>query len=82
MSNSERTTFQPVELRISGQSEARLVLFDKKLVAVISLLNDDNEQFANHWYADAAFEGLEHMEDQTFESLQDVVYWVEKRLAH
>ena len=79
---SERTTFQPVEIATSGQSEARLVFFDSKLVAVISLLNEEHEEFAHQWFADAAFNGLESMLHQTFTSLDEVVSWIEKCLAH
>ena len=82
MSTSERTTFRPVDIATTGQSEARLVFFDKKLVAVISLLNEENDEFANQWFADAAFNGLEPMQHQTFASLEDVVRWIETRLAH
>ncbi len=81
MSSSERITFQPVVLATSGQTQARLVFFDKRLVAVVSLLDEGNDEFANTWYADAAFDGLEQMEDQTFEKLEDVARWVDDRLT-
>ena len=77
---TDRTTFQAVDLATSGQTEARLVLFDNKLVAVISLLGEENDEFANKWYADAAFNGLERMQGQTFERLEDVARWVDDRL--
>ncbi len=82
MSRAERTTFQPVEIATSGQSEARLVFFDSKLVAVISLLDDEHDEFALLWFADAAFNGLESMLHQIFSSLDDVANWIEQRLAH
>lgn len=82
MSTSQRTTFEPVEIATSGQSEARLVFFDRKLVAVVSLLDEENDEFAHQWFADAAFNGLESMLHQTFTSLDEVADWIEKRLAH
>ncbi len=82
MSNSERTTFRPVKIAASGQSEARLVFFDEKLVAVISLLDEENDEFSHQWFADAAFNGVEQMQYRTFSSLEDVARWIESRLAH
>lgn len=81
MSSSERTTFQPVDIATSGQTEARLVFFDNKLVAVVSLLDDEHDDFSNLWFAEAAFNGLESMLYQTFPSLEEIARWIEKRLA-
>ncbi len=80
MSISDRTTFQPVALAAAGQSEARLVFFDDRLVAVVSLLDGDNDEFSNLWFADAAFNGLEHLLHKTFTSLDDVARNIESRM--
>ena len=64
MSMSERQiTFAPVNVNVLGQSEGRLAFVDETLVAVLVKLHDSHGELKGRWYAEAAFNSLERMEE-------------------
>ena len=64
MPMSERqTTFAPVNVNVLGQSEGRLTFVDETLVAVLVKLHDIHGELKGPWYAEAAFNSLERMEE-------------------
>jgi hypothetical protein len=71
--------FQPVEVAVAGQTEARLVFVDGKLAAVLIRLDAAQNELAGRWYAEAAFNSLERMSEHTFRDLPEVVAWIEAR---
>ncbi len=77
----ERLSFEPVNLAGSGNAEARLVFFDRKLVAVVAKLDDTNEELSGHWYAEAIFNGLEPMREKTFATFEHVSSYMLARLT-
>jgi hypothetical protein len=74
---SERQiTFTPVNVHVLGQSEGRLAFVDETLVAVLVRLDDSHGELKGRWYAEAAFNSLERMEDSTFQTLDDAATWI------
>ena len=76
----DSVTFKAVDVATSGQTEGRLVFYEGKLIAVITKLDNSHEEFEGKWFAEAFFNGLEHMQHETFASLQDVARWIDDRL--
>lgn len=72
-----RVAFQVVKVAISGQSDGRLVFIDGDLVAVVTRLDQTNEDFAGRWFAEVHFEGFEEIQDRTFGSLEEVEAYIE-----
>lgn len=68
--------FRPVKVRIEGQSDARLAFLDDELIAVLIKLDSTHGDLEGKWYVEAAFNHLEGMREQTFDSLDDVCEWV------
>lgn len=77
----QRTRFEPVRIRSEGQSEARLVFFDERLVAIVARLDADQGDFARLWYSELALNGLDPMRHEVFDDLESVALYVEQRLA-
>lgn len=74
---SERQiTFNPVKVRVSGQSEGRLAFVDDALVAVLVKLDGSHGELKGRWYAEAAFNSLERMDEATFETLDEAAAWI------
>ena len=72
-----RISFQSVRVAIAGQSDGRLVFVDGDLVAVVTRLDDTNEDFAGRWFAEVHFEGIGDIQDRTFGSLDEVEAYIE-----
>jgi hypothetical protein len=45
-------------------------------------LDDSHGDLQGRWYAEAAFNSLERMEDSTFETLDEAATWITKWLHH
>lgn len=77
----DRVTFQPVKVAVSGQTEGRLVFIDGKLAVVLVKLDVNQNELEGHWYAEAAFNGLERMSEHTFQDLRAVAAWIDAHLG-
>ena len=77
---SEKITFQPVRVRVDGQSAGVLAFADGALVAVLVKLDETHGDLEGRWYAEAAFNGLERMEETTFQTLEEVTDWIRRWL--
>jgi hypothetical protein len=74
---SERQiTFTLVNVDVLGQSEGRLAFVDETLVAVLVKLDDTHGELEGRWYAEAAFDSLERMEESTFQTLDEAATWI------
>jgi hypothetical protein len=73
-------SFQPVRVRVEGQAAGLLVFVGGALVAVLVKLDETHDDLEGQWYAEAAFNGLERMTEETFNSLQEVSDWIQERL--
>lgn len=73
---SDKVTFQPVKVACPGQSEGRLVFFGGELIAVVTLLDETHEHFAGRWFAEAHFNSLRQIQDQTFGTLEEVESYI------
>jgi hypothetical protein len=80
--SDQQITFAPVKVKVAGQSEGRLVFAGDTLVAVLVKLDDSHGDLQGRWYSEAAFNGLERMEDSTFETLDDAASWIRTWLRH
>ena len=67
---------------MAGQSEARLVFYGDRLVAILTRLDETHDDMKGRWYAECCFNGLERMQESTFESLDAAVAWMRPRLDH
>lgn len=76
MPASDNITFQTVRVHVEGQTEGRLVFFNGALVAVLVKLDATHDDLEGRWYAEAAFNSLERMEERTFETLDEVAEWI------
>jgi len=52
------------------------VFFNGALVAVLVKLDATHDDLEGRWYAEAAFNNLERMEERTFETLDEVAEWI------
>jgi hypothetical protein len=74
-------TFQQIELALQGRGvEARLVLYDDRLCAVLSLLDPEIDG-ASGWFVEAAFGQLHDPSNPTFPELTSAEAWVISKLA-
>jgi hypothetical protein len=78
----QQITFKPVKVRVAGQTEGRLAFAGDDLVAVLVKLDDSHGDLQGRWYAEAAFNSLERMEDSTFETLDEAAAWITTWLHH
>jgi hypothetical protein len=78
----QQITFKPVKVRVAGQTEGRLAFAGDALVAVLVKLDDSHGTLQGRWYAEAAFNSLERMEDSTFETLDEAAAWITTWLHH
>jgi len=79
MSNQE-VTFAPIKVRVAGQAEGQLALVDDALVAVLVKLDDSHGELSGRWYAEAAFNSLERMDEMTFQTLDEAANWIKSWL--
>ena len=68
--------FTPVKVGVAGQSEGRLAFIEDTLVAVLVKLDDSHGDLQGRWYAEAAFNSLERMEESTFQTLDEAAAWI------
>ena len=54
---------------------------DDELVAVLVKLDGTHGDLMGHWYAEAAFNGLERMNEHTFTELSKAADWIRTTLA-
>jgi hypothetical protein len=78
----QQITFKSVKVGVAGQTEGRLAFAGDALVAVLVKLDDSHGDLQGRWYAEAAFNGLERMEESTFETLDEAATWITKWLHH
>ena len=52
------------------------MFFNGALVAVLVKLDATHDDLEGRWYAEAAFNSLERMEERTFETLDEVAEWI------
>ena len=79
MSNQE-ITFAPIKVRVAGQAEGQLALVDDTLVAVLVKLDDSHGELSGRWYAEAAFNSLERMDEMAFQTLDEAANWIKSWL--
>ena len=73
--------FQPIELALPGRAvDARLVLYDGRLCAVLSLL-DPLVDGAAGWFVEAAFGRLQDPFNPTFPDLASAEAWVAAKMS-
>jgi hypothetical protein len=74
-------TFQPIELALRGRSvEARLVLYQGKLCAILSLLDPEVDAAAG-WFVEASFGRLDEPFNPAFPDLEAAEAWVVSRMV-
>ena len=71
-----RIEFRPVQVRSEGQSAGRLAFLEDELIAVLIQLDNSHGDLEGKWYVEAAFNHLEPMREQIFETLDEVAAWV------
>jgi hypothetical protein len=76
--SDEQIKFTPVKVKVAGQSEARLAFAGDTLVAVIVKLDHSHGELEGHWYAEAAFNSLERMDEFTFQTLDEAADWIKR----
>lgn len=70
--------FLPVELASRHQvDEARLVLRDGRLIAVISKLEESHGELSGRWFVEACFDGIIDCPRETFDDLAAIEQWVD-----
>jgi hypothetical protein len=55
---------------------------DRRLVAVLTHLSDENEVAPQHWYLEAGFGRLDGRDGPTFADLDQAQEWIRRRLAN
>jgi len=55
---------------------------EKRLVAVLVRLSDDNEVAPGQWFLEAGFGRLDGVHHPTFSNLDAVQDWIRQRLTH
>jgi hypothetical protein len=80
--SDEHITFRPVKVLVTGQTEGRLAFVDEALVAILVKLDDSHGDLQGRWYAEAAFNSLERMEDSTFGTLDEAAAWIRTWIRH
>jgi hypothetical protein len=75
-------TLQPVRVH-TGFEEEGVLVFDKqrRLVAVLVRLSDQNEIAPGQWFLEAGFGPLDSVTDPTFADLGTAQNWISQRLA-
>ncbi|MFC4172883.1 hypothetical protein ACFOYU_12530, partial [Microvirga sp. GCM10011540] len=73
---------QPVRVA-TGSDEEGLLVFDgeRRLVAVLTHLSDENEVAPGHWYLEAGFGRIDGVEHPAFADLDEAQDWIIRRMA-
>ena len=75
-------TLQPVRVA-TGIDEEGMLVFDeeRRLLAVLTHLSDDNEVAPGHWFLEAGFGLLDAVSQPTFADLDAAQAWMGERLT-
>ncbi|MFC4172614.1 hypothetical protein ACFOYU_11175, partial [Microvirga sp. GCM10011540] len=73
---------QPVRVA-TGSDEEGLLVFDgeRRLVAVLTHLSDENEVAPGHWFLEAGFGRIDGVDHPIFADLDAVQDWIIRRSA-
>jgi hypothetical protein len=76
-------TLEPVRVA-NGFDEDGMLIFNgnRRLVAVLTHLSEDNEVAPGQWYLEAGFGRLDGGSHPTFSNLDMVQEWIAQRLAY
>jgi hypothetical protein len=76
-------SLEPVRVATGFEEEGMLVLDEqKRLVAVLVRLSDDNAVAPGQWYLEAGFGRIDGTSHPTFSNLDLAKNWISQRLAH
>jgi hypothetical protein len=76
-------SLEPVRVATGFEEEGMLVLDEqKRLVAVLVRLSDDNAVAPGQWYLEAGFGRVDDTSHPTFSNLDLAKNWISQRLAH
>jgi hypothetical protein len=76
-------TLQPIRVATGFDEEGMLVLDEeKRLVAVLVRLSDENEVAAGQWYLEAGFSRIDGTSHSIFSNLDQAQEWLSQRIAH
>jgi hypothetical protein len=76
-------SLEPVRVATGFEEEGMLVLDEqKRLVAVLVRLSDDNAVAPGQWYLEAGFGRVDGPSHPTFSNLDLAKNWISQRLAH
>jgi hypothetical protein len=75
-------TLQPVRVA-TGSDEEGMLVFDeeRRLLAVLTHLSEDNEVAPGQWFLEAGFGPLDGVNQPTFAGLDAAELWIGQRLA-
>jgi hypothetical protein len=75
-------TLQSVRVA-TGSDEEGMLVFDeeRRLLAVLTHLSDDNEVASGHWFLEAGFGPVDGVNQPTFADLDTAQAWIVERLA-
>jgi len=77
-----RFTFQSIRVATGSDEEGMKVLDEqKRLVAVLVRLSDDNEVAPGQWYLEAGFGRIDGTNHPIFSNLDLAQDWISQRLA-
>ncbi len=74
-------TLLAIRVATGFDEEGMLVLDEKRLVAVLVRLSDNNEVAPGQWYLEAGFGQLDGINHPTFSNLDMAKDWVAQRLT-
>ncbi len=73
---------EPIRVATGFDEEGMMVLDgEKRLVAVLVRLSDDNEVAAGQWYLEAVFGWIDSQSHPIFSNLDMAQAWISQRLA-
>jgi hypothetical protein len=76
-------SLQPIRVATGFDEEGMMILDEqKRLVAVLVRLSDENEVAAGQWYLEAGFGRLDGGSHPLFSNLDMAQEWISQRLAH
>jgi hypothetical protein len=73
-------TTMPVRVATGHDEEGCLVFVDDRLIAVLVVLSDQQEEVAGHWFREAGFGDLDRKENPTFADLNAAQAWIATRI--
>ncbi len=76
-------SLQPIRVATGFDEEGMMILDEqKRLVAVLVRLSDENEVAAGQWYLEAGFGRLDGGSHPLFSNLDMAQEWISQRLAY